>query len=104
MASQISNLPIEFLKIHHLQIIKDTPLEHIYKNNPFHVFEYEEYIEFVTDFIERLSPEIILQRLFAEAPDNILIAPKWGRSKHEILRDIEKNLESRNTYQGKNAY
>jgi radical SAM superfamily enzyme len=66
------------------------------------VFEYEEYLEFVTEFIERLSPRIVLQRLFATAPDSILIAPYWGKSRQEILRDIEKRLKLKDIYQGKN--
>lgn len=100
-ADELSNLPVEFLKIHQLQVIKDTPLEIIFKENPFHVFEYQEYLEFAADFIERLSPRIVLQRLFATAPDSILIAPQWGKNRQEILRDIEKKLELRDTYQGK---
>jgi radical SAM protein (TIGR01212 family) len=103
MADEISQLPIDFLKIHQLQVIKDTPLEILYRNNPFHVFKYEEYLEFVADFIERLSARIVLQRLFATAPDNILIAPLWGKNRQEILRDIEKRLEQKDTYQGKKA-
>jgi radical SAM protein (TIGR01212 family) len=102
MADEISHMPIDFLKIHQLQVIKDTPLEIMYGEHPFHVFDYEEYLEFVTEFIGRLSPKIVLQRLFATAPDNILIAPRWDKSRQEILRDIEKRLESRNLYQGKN--
>ena len=101
MADELSHLPVEFLKIHQLQVIKDTPLEIMYRENPFHVFGYDEYLDFVTDFIERLSPNIILQRLFATAPDAILIAPQWDKSRQEILRDIEKRLEVRDTYQGK---
>jgi radical SAM protein (TIGR01212 family) len=101
MADEISNLPIDFLKIHQLQVIKDTPLEIMYKEKPFYTFGYEEYLEFVTDFIERLSPSLVLQRLFATAPDGILIAPRWGRSRQQILRDIEKKLENRNACQGK---
>jgi hypothetical protein len=101
MSEEISNLPVEFLKIHQLQVIKDTPLEVMYKKNPFHVFGYEEYLDFVTGFIERLSPRIVIQRLFATAPDSILIAPHWGKSRQEILRDIEKRLEVRDTCQGK---
>ena len=101
MSEELSNLPVEFLKIHQLQVIKDTPLEIIYEKNPFHMFGYEEYLDFVTEFIERLSPRIVMQRLFATAPDSILIAPHWGKSRQEILRDIEKRLEVRDTYQGK---
>jgi len=102
MADEVSRIPVDFLKIHHLQVIKDTPLEIIYRENPFHLFSYEEYIDFITDFIGRLSPRIILQRLFATAPDNILIAPRWEKGRQEILRDIEKRLELRDIFQGKN--
>lgn len=101
MADEVSHIPIDFLKIHQLQVIRDTPLEIIYREIPFHVFGYEEYLEFITEFIERLSPRIVLQRLFATAPDNILVAPRWGKSRQEILRDIEKRLEFKDIYQGK---
>jgi len=101
MADELSHLPIEFLKIHQLQVVKDTPLEIIYRKDPFHIFGYEEYLDFMAEFIERLSARIVLQRLFATAPDSILIAPKWGKSRQEILRDIEKRLEVKDTYQGK---
>jgi uncharacterized protein len=101
MADELSLLPVDFLKIHQLQVIRDTPLELMYQDNPFHVFGYDEYLEFVADFLERLSPRIVLQRLFATAPDSILIAPQWGKSRQEILRDIEKKLEARDTFQGR---
>jgi radical SAM protein (TIGR01212 family) len=101
MADEVSHVPIDFLKIHQLQVIKDTPLEILYSKKPFHVFGYEEYLEFVAEFIERLSPRIVLQRLFATAPDSILIAPYWGKRRQEILRDIEKRFELKDTYQGK---
>jgi radical SAM protein (TIGR01212 family) len=100
MADDISGLPIEFLKIHQLQIIKDTILAGQYQREPFHTFEYEEYLDFLVDFIERLSPYIILQRLFATAPDDILIAPKWGKTRHEIIRDIEERFIKRDAIQG----
>lgn len=100
MAEEVSRLPINFLKIHQLQIIKDTVLAEIYRERPFPVFSYEEYLMFLVDFIERLSPDIVIQRLFATAPDDILIAPRWDRNRNDILRDFDGLLERYNTYQG----
>ncbi len=100
MADEINRHPIRFLKIHQLQVIKNTPLAHIYEKDKFPVFEYEEYLDFVVDFLERLSPEVVIQRLFATSPEEILIAPKWNHTKQEILRDIDKRLEERNACQG----
>lgn len=100
MADEINRHPIKFLKIHQLQVVKDTVLANIYEKQPFSVFEYNEYLDFVVDFLERLSPEIVIQRLFATSPDEILIAPRWNRSKQQILNDINKRLEERNARQG----
>lgn len=101
MAEVISELPIGFLKIHQLQVIKDTVLERIYQQNPFHTFSYEEYIDLLVNFLERLSPQIVLQRLFATAPDNLLIAPRWDLSRHRILNDIMNVMKERQTFQGR---
>ena len=101
MADEISHLPIEFLKVHQLQIVRDTPLAAMYAARPFHTYGYEEYLDFIVGFLERISPDIVVQRLFATAPDNILVAPLWGRNRHTILLDIERRLEERNTFQGR---
>ncbi len=101
MADEISTLPVRFLKIHQLQIITDTVLGNIYRTSPFPVFEYDEYLDFLVDFIERLSSEVVLQRVFATAPDSILIAPRWNRLRQEILRDIDERFRKRKTRQGR---
>ncbi|HXX53852.1 MAG TPA: TIGR01212 family radical SAM protein [Thermodesulfovibrionales bacterium] len=100
MADELSNLPIGFLKIHQLQVIKNTILAKRYEENPFPVFGYDEYLDFLVEFMERLSPEIVLQRLFAMAPDDILIAPRWDKTRQEIISDIKKRFEKRNAVQG----
>jgi radical SAM protein (TIGR01212 family) len=103
MADELSVLPIGFLKIHQLQVVKHTPLAGMYRENPFHVFGYEEYMDFLAEFLERLSPDIVLQRLFATAPDPILVAPRWGKSRQKILQDIGKRLHAGGVFQGSKA-
>ncbi len=101
MGEELSRQPIEFLKIHQLQIVKDTALADLYAAKPFTTFGYHEYIEMLADFLERLSPDIVLQRLFAAAPDEILIAPIWNKTRSELLRDLDLFMEQRGSYQGK---
>ncbi len=101
MADELSQLPIEFLKIHQLQVVKETALAELYAAKPFPTFGYEEYLSMLADFIERLSPRIILQRLFAAAPDDILIAPVWNKTRSEFLRDLDVFMEKQGSYQGK---
>ena len=101
MAGEMSNLPVEFLKVHQLQIVKGTALEAMYASSPFDTFGYQEWIEIVADFLELLSPEIVLQRLFASAPDAILVAPVWNKNRSELLRDLDDYMDKRGSYQGK---
>jgi radical SAM protein (TIGR01212 family) len=101
MAEEISRLPVEFLKIHQLQVVKDTALADLYAAQPFPTFGYEDYVALLADFLERLSPEVVLQRLFAAAPEEILIAPVWNRTRSEFLKDLDAFLEERGTFQGK---
>jgi radical SAM protein (TIGR01212 family) len=100
-AEEISELPINFLKIHNLHIVKHTALAKTYQKNPFHIFNYEEYLDLICEFIQRISPNIIIERLFADTPRELLIAPNWGKSHIQILQGIEKEMENRNIYQGK---
>ncbi|MDE6493850.1 MAG: TIGR01212 family radical SAM protein [Bacteroidales bacterium] len=102
-AEIISSLPVNTLKLHQLQIIRHTELEKQYLTRPetFHFFGLEEYIDFVVDFLERLSPEIKMERFAAEAPPRFQAGPTFGHIRtDQILQMIEKRLEERNTYQG----
>jgi radical SAM protein (TIGR01212 family) len=101
MADEISRLDIDFIKIHNLHIVKNTPLARMYAKEPFHLFSYEEYLDLISRFLERLSPRIVVERLFTDTPKDLLIAPIWNKTHGEILRGIEAELERRNTYQGK---
>lgn len=97
----LNKLPIHGIKIHMLHIVKNTPLETIYKQNPFKVLTKEEYIDIVCNQLERLNPNIVIYRLTGDPKKEDLIAPDWLLKKFVILNDIEKELEKRNTWQGK---
>lgn len=103
MAGVVSSLPIGFLKIHQLQVIRNTKLAELYAARQFPTLGYEEYIALVAEFLERLSPDIVIQRLFASAPDDILIAPVWNRTRSEFLRDLDRHLDERGSFQGQRA-
>jgi hypothetical protein len=72
-----------------------------FETRPFPLLGYEAYLDLVVDFLERLAPEIILQRLFALAPESQLLGPHWGRTKAEMQRDIVRRLVQRHSWQGR---
>lgn len=103
-ADIISELPLTTVKFHQLQIFKDTKMADEYLANPsdFHLFTLEDYIEFVIDFIERLNPNIVIERFAGEVPPRYLVSKPWLNLRYDqVLALIEKRMEERNTFQGK---
>jgi len=103
-AKRISELPIQTLKLHHLQIVKNSIMAVQFKRNPddFDLFTAETYIDLISEFITYLRPDIVIERFISEAPLDLLIAPKWnGLKNFEIVAKIDKNLIEKNLWQGK---
>jgi radical SAM protein (TIGR01212 family) len=101
MADEVSTLGLESFKIHNLHIVRNTPLARMYKEKPFALFDYDEYIDFIVAFLERLSPDIVVERLFTDTPHELLIAPIWNKSHLQVLQGIEAKLLKRDTWQGR---
>ena len=103
-ADIISELPLTTVKFHQLQIFRDTKMADEYLANPsdFHLFTLEDYIEFVIDFIERLNPDIVIERFAGEVPPRYLVSKPWLSLRYDqVLALIEKRLAERDTFQGK---
>ena len=98
----LNKLDIQGIKIHMLHILKNTRLEKLYKEKPFHILTKEEYVNIVCDQLEFLNPNIVVHRLTGDPDPNNLIEPVWLTNKITVLNDIDKELLRRNTYQGFN--
>jgi len=99
-AKTISDLPLNFLKIHQLQIIKGTPLATLFAQHPFHVFSVEEYLECVIGYIRRLRKNLILERFVSQSPSELLIAPRWGLKNYEFTNLLVKKMRQMGASQG----
>lgn len=102
-AAVVSELPVTTLKLHQLQLIRRTRMAAEYEANPddFHLFAVGEYVELVVDFLERLRPEIAVERFVSQSPKPLLIAPDWGLKNYEFTALVGKRLRERNTWQGR---
>jgi radical SAM protein (TIGR01212 family) len=103
-AEIISELPLNTVKFHQLQIIKDTFMEKEFIDNPqdFDLFSFDDYVDFFILFLEKLNPQIVVERFTGEAPPAFLHEQKWNKKRtDEIVRIIERKLEERNTWQGR---
>ncbi len=102
-AKRISSLPIDYIKLHQLQLVRGSVMGEKYLDNSFDVklYDVDEYIELVVDFLELLNPRIVVERFISQSPQELLIAPKWGLKNFEFVAKVEKRLKERNTWQGK---
>ncbi len=101
MADEMSRVGVDALKIHHLHIVRGTALAAEYTRQPFRVLGHEEYLDLLCDFVERLDPNIVIERLFGEAPFGLLVAPNWRRNKNDLVLDIKRKFEERDVRQGR---
>jgi len=97
----LNHLKIDGIKIHMLHILKDTPLETMYKKEKFHVLTKEEYIDIVVEQLEYLRKEIVIHRITGDPKIEDLVEPNWLVKKFCVLNDIDKEMVKRDTYQGK---
>ena len=99
-ASIISSLPIDILKIHQMQIIRGTRLAEEFAANPFHIYTVDEYIQLIAEYIQRLRPDLILERFVSQSPKKLLIAPHWGLKNYEFTNLLVNYLKQNKIYQG----
>lgn len=99
-AKILSALRIPIVKIHSLYIAKNTLLCNAYENGTIAVCPKEEYIERLADFLEYLSPDIIIERLFSRVPEEDAVFSNWGTSWWKLQEEFEQEMRRRNSRQG----
>ena len=102
-AIKISTLPLTAIKLHQLQLVKGTKMAKQYEEHPdwFQLYTAMEYIDLVIDFIELLHPKIAIERMISQSPPKLLIAPDWGLKNFEFIVKAEKQMQLRDSRQGK---
>ncbi len=102
-AGILSGLPVNHLKFHQLQIVKGTTMATDYKMNPHHYtkFELDDYLQLMAEFIARLSPDILIERIAGETVIDYNLREDWGLRNDQILVGFEKKLQVLDLWQGK---
>ncbi|MCQ2492087.1 MAG: TIGR01212 family radical SAM protein [Lachnospiraceae bacterium] len=96
----MNKLPIHGVKLSMLHILSDTAMGQDYVKHPFHVFELEEYVDFLITCLEHLREDIVVHRITGDGPKDLLIAPLWSGNKRLVLNTIAHEMKQRHTYQG----
>lgn len=101
-ARQLSALPIQAIKLHQLQLVRGTALAREWQRDPAAVplLDEQACLGLLADFIERLSPRVLLQRLGSEVPPAMKLAPEWNLRLSELAPRISAELARRGSWQG----
>ena len=91
---------ISGLKIHSTYIVKNTVLNKLYEGNKYKPITYEEYMSNLTYIITHINPEIIVHRISADPPEDLLVAPEWCLHKKWVLNGLDKLLKESDLHQG----
>jgi len=105
--AMINELPIRSVKFHQLQFVKNTPMVLDYEQHPadFERFTLDEYLDFFCDMLERLRPDLYIERFAGEVPPRFVTDTPWGLIRNaELLHLLDRRLEERDTWQGRLYY
>lgn len=97
----LAAMPVNGIKIHSLLALDGTVLGEMYKKGSIIMINKEKYVSLAADVLEVLPPKMVIQRLTADGYRDIFIAPDWAMNKLDVLNSINKELERRDSYQGK---
>lgn len=89
------------IKLQLLHVLQGTDLAADYAAGKFRTLSMEEYLDWITDSLLILPPDMVIHRLTGDGPKNLLIAPAWSSRKREVLNTLHRQLKEKNLWQGK---
>lgn len=96
----INLLPIDGLKLQVLHVLKGTQMAKQFHQTEFHLFEEEEWYDFLSEILPRIRPDIIIHRLTGDGPKASLIGPLWTGNKRQVLNKMKQRFKAKNIKQG----
>ncbi len=105
----IGRKPVDGIKLQLLHVLKGTDLaEYMEEWNTLSIEgtstklpSMEEYTDLVISCLERLPQHIVVHRITGDGPKKLLLAPLWSGNKKASMNHINKELKTRDTWQGK---
>lgn len=98
---ELVRLNVDAVKLHNLYAVKRTPLADQVESGQVRLMEREEYVQVLVDALEILPPWVVVERISGEAPPDYFVAPSWCLDKPTVQRALQRELERRDSWQGK---
>jgi len=102
-ARAVAALPVDGIKVHSLLALQGTDVGRLFEQGQIGLMTQEDYVSTVCDVLEILPPSVIVQRITAEGYRDIYLGPDWAQNKLKVLNAIDREMEKRDSWQGKKA-
>ena len=91
-----SSLPIDSIKMHQLQIIKDTPLHRKILSGDImvHPYSLDDYLNLCVRIVGLTPSHICIERFLSSSPPEMVVAPKWGLKNYQFTNLLLNKLRS----------
>jgi radical SAM protein (TIGR01212 family) len=99
----VCSLGVTSLKLHHLQVIRDTALHTLYAAGRVPLFSRQEYLRFLLDALPIIPAGVILHRLWATAHPDLLVAPRWNCLAGTLSVELREQMAGQGIWQGQLA-
>lgn len=100
----INSLPLRSIKFHQLQLVKGTRMKAEFESHPeeFQRYCLDEYLDLMTDILERLRPDLYIERVVGEVPPRFVDTPEWGLIRNfQIIDLLDERMKAREAFQGR---
>lgn len=102
-ARAVAALPVDGIKVHSLLALQGTDVGRLFEQGQIGLMTQEDYVSTVCDVLEILPPSVVVQRITAEGYRDIYLGPDWAQNKLKVLNAIDREMEKRDSWQGKKA-
>jgi radical SAM protein (TIGR01212 family) len=99
----VCELGVNALKLHHLQVICDTPLQKLYDRGGIELFSLDGYVNFLLKALPTIPAEVTIHRLWATSHPDLLVAPKWNILASRLSNILRDKMAERGIWQGQNS-
>ena len=97
----VADIAPDGLKIHNLNIQKNTIIYNEYLKGELSVLSSQHHLMNVINALERIPAETVIMRLTCDTPKDNLIAPRNFWNKSRFYNELKEEMRRRDTWQGK---
>ena len=91
---------INALKLHHLQVVSNTPLHDMYIREELQLFSIDQYFDLLLKIIPHIPAEVTIHRLWTTSHPDMLVAPRWNILTNILSERLLAKMEEHAIYQG----